>query len=218
MSSLPRLLIVALIAIAVIALRFYGADELLTMERIDELLEICRDFPPILYILTMTTVPVVFLPGFPFVIIGGLLYGHTMGLLYAMTGATLGASLAFLLSRYVAYGWINRRFTSGKWDSLQNNIQKNGWKVVLFLRLVPLFPYTPLNYALGITSISFKHYIIATFIGIFPACAAFIFFSTSFWDLLHSGSATNLFLAISLILLIFLVSLMLKKGDFFKTT
>lgn len=218
MSNRPRLLIVALIVVSVIALRYYGADDLLTMDRIDELLEICRGCPPVLYIATMAIVPVVFLPGFPFVIIGGLLYGHTMGLVYAMTGATLGASCAFLLSRYVANDWINKRFKGGKWDSLQDNIQQNGWKVVLFLRLVPLFPYTPLNYALGVTNISFKHYISATFFGIFPACAAFIFFSTSFWDMLHSGSMTNVIIGIALFLLIFLVSFMLKKGSFFKTT
>lgn len=193
------------------ALRFAGVDQYLDMTHIEYLLTLCKECPPFLYILILSLAPVFFMPGFPFVMAGGILYGHTWGLVYAMTGATLGAGLSFLLSRYIAKQWVSSALSETKWAKLQEMTRNHGWKIVVVLRLVPLFPYTPLNYGLGLTNIKFLHYIIATFFGILPACTAFILFSSSLLDLLKGSVSPNFIAGIFLLFFVSLIPLIYKK-------
>lgn len=208
---LTKLVLLSVLVLTALCLRFAGIDEYLDMNKLDELLSICRDFPPIIYIFCMAAVPVLFLPGFPFVVLAGLLYGNVMGFVYAMIGASAGSAIAFLLSRYIAHQWACRLFGGGKYEKLQHMTKQNGWQVVLILRLIPLFPFTPLNYALGLTSVSFNHYLIATVIGILPACAAFVLFSNSLWQFLLTGTASHLILGGGLVLLVILLPVAAKK-------
>lgn len=209
-----KVLLLSSLAVTALCLRIAGVDDYLDINRLDELLNMCRNFPPILYILCMTAVPVFFLPGFPFVVLAGLLYGNVLGFFYAMIGASTGAALAFLLSRYIAHQWALKMFGGGKYEKLQHMTKKNGLQVVLILRLIPLFPFTPLNYALGLTSVTFNQYMLATVIGILPACAAFVLFSNSLWQFLHTGATTNLIIGGALVLAVVLLPFLVRR---FKT-
>lgn len=204
------LLLLTILGIAS-TLRFVGIDQYLDMAHIEQLLSLCKECPPSLYIFVLSLAPVFFLPGFPFVIAAGILYGHTWGLVYAMTGATLGAGLSFLLSRYIANEWVRSALSDTKWSKLHKMTRTHGWKIVVILRLVPLFPYTPLNYGLGLTNIKFSHYIIATFLGILPACTAFILFSSSFLDLLQGNVSPNFIAGTILLFFVSLVPFIYKK-------
>lgn len=204
-----------LLIAAIIAVRASGLSKYLSSENIQELFTYLQHCPPFVYIALLSIVPVLFLPGFPFVIAGGLLYGHTWGLLYAMLGASIGAALSFLVSRYIGSDWMSRqmakRIDTHKWESLQKMTQKHGWKIVIMLRLTPIFPFTPLNYALGLTNIRFSHYIIATILGIFPACAAFILFSSSLWDIINGKGFTAFAIGLTLITVVVLAPPLVKK-------
>ena len=202
-------LLLSIITVA-IGLRLSGIDQHITADNLEPLLALGKDCPPILYIAILAIAPVIFLPGFPFVIAGGLIYGPVMGVTYAMIGATLGAIISFVVSRYIAGDLVAKKLDSSKWRKLPEMTQSHGWKIVLFLRLIPLFPFTPLNYALGLTNIKTSHYAIATALGIFPACAAFVFFSNSLWTLL-AGEMTGLFVVSSLLLLVVLITPFLYK-------
>ena len=89
--------------------------------------------------------------------------------------------------------------------------RNHGWKIVVVLRLVPLFPYTPLNYGLGLTNIKFSHYMIATFLGILPACTAFILFSSSLLDLLKGSLSPHFIAGTFLLFFVSLIPLIYKK-------
>lgn len=206
-----KIILFSLLVVTAICLRIAGVADYLDMSRLDELLTICRNFPPISYILCMTAVPVLFLPGFPFVVLAGLLYGNVMGFVYAMIGASSGAAIAFLLSRYLAHQWTVKLFSEGKYRKLRQLTEKNGWQVVLILRLIPLFPFTPLNYALGLTNVSFSHYMTATVLGILPACAAFVLFSNSLWQFLLTGSTTNLLLGALFVLAVICLPFIIRR-------
>lgn len=202
-------LLLSIITVA-IGLRLSGIDQYVNADNLEPLLALCKDCPPILYISILAIAPVIFLPGFPFVIAGGLIYGPVMGVTYAMIGATLGAIISFVVSRYIAGDLVAKKLDSSKWLNLPAMTQSHGWKIVLFLRLIPLFPFTPLNYALGLTNIKTLHYAIATALGIFPACAAFVFFSNSLWTLL-AGEMTGMFVVSSLLLFVVLITPFLYK-------
>jgi uncharacterized membrane protein YdjX (TVP38/TMEM64 family) len=129
---------------------------------------------PLLFMLIYAVAAVFFLPGSVLTLAGGALFGPYLGTLYNLTGATLGATLAFLVARYLASDWVEEK-TGGRLQSLKQGVEEEGWRFVAFVRLVPLFPYNLLNYALGITRIKLLHYVIATWLFMLPGAAAFTY-------------------------------------------
>jgi uncharacterized membrane protein YdjX (TVP38/TMEM64 family) len=113
-----------------------------------------------------------FLPGSILTLVGGALFGPVWGTFYNLTGATLGAVLAFLIARYLAAGWVQAR-AGGLLGRLVQGVEAEGWRFVAFTRLVPLFPFNLLNYALGLTRIPFLHYLIASYLCMLPGALAY---------------------------------------------
>jgi uncharacterized membrane protein YdjX (TVP38/TMEM64 family) len=129
---------------------------------------------PIVFMLIYALVTVLFLPGSVITLAGGALFGPVLGTFYNLTGATLGAVLAFLISRYLASDWIEDK-AGGKARQLIKGVEGEGWRFVAFVRLVPLFPFNLLNYALGLTRIRFLHYLIATYVFMLPGAIAYTY-------------------------------------------
>lgn len=127
---------------------------------------------PLLFILVYAVAAVLFLPGTVATLAGGALFGPVLGTLYNLIGATLGATLAFLIARYLASDWITRK-AGGRVKQLISGVEHEGWRFVAFVRLVPLFPFNLLNYALGVTRLRLSHYVIASFICMLPGAAAY---------------------------------------------
>lgn len=129
---------------------------------------------PLLFMLIYTIGAVFFLPGSAITLVGGALFGPIWGTLYNLTGATLGAILAFLIARYFGSEWMEKK-TGGRLKQLKEGVEGEGWRFVAFVRLVPLLPFTLLNYALGLTRIKLSHYIIATYLAMLPGAIAYTY-------------------------------------------
>ncbi len=127
---------------------------------------------PLLFMAIYALAAVFFLPGSVLTLAGGALFGPVWGTVYSLAGATVGATLAFLVSRYLAADWTQRR-AGGRLSMLVRGVEQEGWRFVAFTRLVPLFPYNLLNYALGLTRIPFWHYVLATFVCMAPGAFAY---------------------------------------------
>jgi uncharacterized membrane protein YdjX (TVP38/TMEM64 family) len=155
--------------------------------------------------------PVFFLPGLPITIVGGILFGPFWGVVYTITGATIGASLAFLTARYLARDWIEGKLTSPRWRRLDREVETHGWKVVAFTRLIPAFPFNLLNYAFGLTRIPFMHYAVTTFFCMLPACVAFIVFSSSLPGLIRGKVSPTLLIGILLVVLVSLLPVVYRR-------
>lgn len=132
------------------------------------------DAAPLLFIGIYALGAVLFLPGSVLTLAGGALFGPVLGTLYNLAGATIGAALAFLAARYLASDWVERR-AGGRLRQLKEGVEHEGWRFVAFTRLVPLFPYNLLNYALGLTKIRFLHYLVATCICMVPGAIAYTY-------------------------------------------
>ena len=115
-----------------------------------------------------------FLPGSVLTLAGGALFGPFWGTLYNLTGATLGATLAFLAARYLAQNWVAHK-AGGRMKQLLDGVEAEGWKFVAFVRLVPLFPFNLLNYALGLTRIRLWHYVLASYVFMLPGAIAYTY-------------------------------------------
>src|SRR6516162_5914159 len=115
---------------------------------------------------------ILFVPGAIFGLVGGALFGPLWGTVLNLAGASLGATAAFLVARYAAADWVRRK-AGGRLDRLIAGVEAEGWRFVAFVRLVPLFPFNLTNYALGLTRISLKHYVLATLVCMVPGTVAY---------------------------------------------
>ncbi|TAL17972.1 hypothetical protein EPN96_03350 [bacterium] len=210
-SKLKLLLGVAALVALVIGVRASGLGQYLEQERLRELIAGFGVWAPALYMLFYTLAPSLFLPGLPITIVGGILFGPVWGVIYTITSATAGACLAFLVSRYLARDWVEARLTGPRWRKLDEEVAKNGWKVVAFTRLVPLFPFNLLNYALGLTKIGFLPYAAASFVCMLPATIAYIVFSSSLLDLLRGKASLGLIAGIALVAAVSFLPAIVKK-------
>ncbi len=129
---------------------------------------------PIVFMLIYTVGTVFFLPGAVLTLAGGALFGPFWGTFYNLTAATIGAMISFITARYLAHDWVEKK-TGGRVKALKQGVEGEGWKFVAFVRLVPLFPFNVLNYALGLTKIKFSHYSIATYIFMLPGAVAYTY-------------------------------------------
>ncbi len=129
---------------------------------------------PLLFILVYALAAVLFLPGSVLTLAGGALFGPVLGTLYNLAGASLGATLAFLIARYLASGWVAER-AGGRVKQLINGVEAEGWRFVAFVRLVPLFPFNLLNYALGLTRLRLLPYVVATALFMLPGAVAYTY-------------------------------------------
>lgn len=121
------------------------------------------------------------LPGTPLTLLSGSLFGKIFGTLISLIGNILGASCAFLLARYLLRDYVIDNLVT-KYPALRKydgRLKNNAVATVITLRLIPLFPFNALNFLCGVTSISFKDYILGTSIGIIPGTFIFVYFGES---------------------------------------
>jgi len=171
---------------------------------------------PLLFMAVYAVAAVLFLPGSVLTLAGGALFGPVLGTFYNLTGATIGATLAFLIARYLVSDWVAER-TGGRLKQLINGVEGEGWRFVAFTRLVPLFPFNLLNYALGLTRIKLSHYLLATYICMLPASIAYSYLGYAGREAVGGGEGLirKVLLALALLAVVaFLPSLIgkLRRG------
>jgi uncharacterized membrane protein YdjX (TVP38/TMEM64 family) len=130
---------------------------------------------PFVFIVAYAAAVVALVPGSILTLAAGAIFGLVAGTLYVLVAATLGSTLAFLVSRYVARGFVEKRLAGDpKLTAIDRAIGAEGRKIVLLLRLSPAFPFSVLNYALGLTRVRFLDYVVAS-IGMLPGTLLFVY-------------------------------------------
>ncbi len=130
---------------------------------------------PLLCILLNALFTVLLLPTTLVSVMVALLFGVWRGLAICLAGLGLGMAGSFLLARHVVRDWLERRIGDTRlYRRLEENMRRDGWQLVLFMRLLPITPYCFLNYAFGLTGISFGRYFLASLVGIVPNVLALL--------------------------------------------
>lgn len=204
------ILVVFLVTVAIL-LRYTGIARYLDPEGLRAWISGLGPWGPIAYILIYSIVPALLFPGTPLTIAGGIIFGPVAGSVYTAIGATIGASVAFLISRYMGRELVAKLLKNRRLDTLDKEVEKQGWKIVAFTRLIPIFPFNLLNYAFGLTSIKFSHYVCASFIFMLPAIIAFVVFSSSLLDLLKGKISTEFLIGLILVVIISVIPIVYKK-------
>ena len=171
-KMLARIVLFAALAAAIAAAYVYR--DWLNVAALESWVKSAGALGPLLYMAVYAIATVLFLPGSVITLAGGALFGPVWGTLYSLTGATLGATVAFLIARYLASDWVHRK--AGGWTKqLIEGVQQEGWRFIAFVRLVPLFPFNLLNYALGLTRIGLLAYVAGSYVFMFPGALAYTY-------------------------------------------
>lgn len=132
---------------------------------------------------------VFFLPGSLLTLGAGAVFGVVKGSLIVSFSATLAAMTAFLVGRYLARGWVSRKVEgNNKFQSIDQAVAKEGWKIVLLTRLSPAFPFNLLNYGYGLTQISLKDYAWSSWLGMIPGTIMYVYIGSLAGDLATLGT------------------------------
>ena len=185
------LLLFVVVVIAVV--KIFGLASLLSPTYLREKILGYGPLAPLMFLLIYSVATIFFLPGTPVTIAGGLIFGKFLGTVYTVIGATIGATIAFLIARFLGESFVEN-LLKGKHKKIyeyDKKIEKNGFLVVLFLRLIPLFPFNALNFTFGLTKVKLKDYVLGTLIGIIPGSFVLAYFG----DSLASLSVINIVIA-----------------------
>ncbi len=182
-------IIIALLILAGITLAIINRD-LIKPEHIRQSVQQMGVLAPLIFMLLFAITAVLAIPATVMVITGGLLFGPWLGTFYNVTGATLGALLAFVISRYMASAWASRMIEQKAGERMKRviaGVEKEGWRFVAFTRLVPVIPYFALNYVMGLTRVPLSHYAVATYIALIPSIFAFTYLADAGRQAVNQG-------------------------------
>jgi uncharacterized membrane protein YdjX (TVP38/TMEM64 family) len=142
----------------------------------------------IAFILLYIVATVAFLPGTILTLGAGVVFGVVLGSVYVFIGATLGATAAFLIGRYLARGWIAKKIERDrKFSAIDKAVEREGFKIVLLTRLSPIFPFILLNYAYGLTGVSLKDYFFGS-VGMIPGTVMYVYLGSLAGNLATLGT------------------------------
>jgi uncharacterized membrane protein YdjX (TVP38/TMEM64 family) len=142
----------------------------------------------ILFIGVYSLATIAFLPGSLLTLGAGVVFGVVQGAIYVWIGATLGATLAFLIGRYLARGWVAQRIAGNpKFKAIDEAVGREGFKIVLLTRLSPVFPFNLLNYAFGITGVSLQDYILGC-VGMIPGTMLYVYLGSLAGNIARVGT------------------------------
>jgi uncharacterized membrane protein YdjX (TVP38/TMEM64 family) len=145
----------------------------------------------IAFIVLYIIATVAFFPGSILTLGAGVIFGAVWGSLYVFIGATLGATSAFLVGRYLARNWVAEKIADNKkFAAIDQAVGKEGLKIVLLTRLSPIFPFNLLNYAFGITGVSLQDYFIGS-LGMIPGTIMYVYIGSLAGNLAMIGTETQ---------------------------
>lgn len=216
-----RLAIAALFAGGLIAFFLLGGEEYLTLEALrdnrDALLNYTRGHYPQAIVLALLIYTAATALGFPSATVLslaiGFLFGRWLGTLIILIAATLGATLLFLAARYLFADAMRSKLHGALATRLINGFNDDAFNYLLFLRLVPIFPFWLVNLAPAFTAIKLRTYVIGTAIGILPGCFVFANLGQSLGriDSLQQLLSAETLLALGLLGVLALLPVMMKK-------
>lgn len=164
---------VVLILCVIIAFRYLGIGE-----KLGDLRQWIQDFgslAPLVYVLIYIIAVVAALPGAAITIAGGALFGSVTGVILVSIGSTIGASLAFIIARYVARNAIAKKLSGNEtFQKLDRMTEEHGAIIVAITRLVPIFPFNLLNYGFGLTRVPLWTYVFWSWLCMIPGTILYV--------------------------------------------
>ena len=186
----------------------------ITAEDVQQVIQRCGLWAPVVYMAAFAILPAFFFPVAVLALAGGLLFGLWWGSIYTFLGAMINCTVMFMLSRTIGYARVKglmEKKLSEKWQKrLAAAAGREGFLLLVVLRLIPAVPYNLINYAFGLTAMGYPAYLLGSAIGIIPGTLVFINIGDKAMDVTSPG----FWLAILLLAALLLVTTLLGKKLF----
>lgn len=209
-GAVKAALLVVFIVAAVVTVRGTGLQDYLTADALGGVLDAAGLWAPAVFVLVYTAGVCLFVPGSILTGLGAVIFGPYLGFVYVWIGAMLGAAAAFWIGRT-----LGREFAASligdRLRRYDDAIARNGFATVLYLRLI-YFPYTPMNFGMGLTRVGFGDYLLGTGLGILVGTFIFTFFIGTLKEVWASGNWSDLLsVKVALSLVLFVLSFFIPK-------
>jgi uncharacterized membrane protein YdjX (TVP38/TMEM64 family) len=206
--------LVAFIAAGIALVRFSSVQDYLTAEGLGRFLATAGLWAPLVFIAVYAVGVCLFVPGSVLTGIGAVIFGAYWGFVYVWIGAMIGASVAFLIGRTLGREFA-ASLVSDRLRKYDDMIERNGFATVLYLRLI-YFPFTPMNFGMGLTRVNFRDYFFGTGLGILVGTFIFTFFIGSLKEIWASGDWSELvsfkvFFSVGLFIISFFIPKFTRK-------
>jgi len=211
---LKAMFFVVFIIAAILLIRFTPVKNYLTADALGSFLEAAGLWAPVVYMMIYAVGVCLFLPGTLLTGLGAAIFGAYWGFLYVWIGAMMGAIAAFFIGRTLGRDFA-ASLIGNKLKKYDDAIERNGFATVLYLRLV-YFPFTPMNFGMGLTKVRFRDYVAGTGLGIIVGTFIFTFFVGTLKDVWASGNwgkliSFKVFFSIGLFVFSFFIPKIIKK-------
>jgi uncharacterized membrane protein YdjX (TVP38/TMEM64 family) len=208
------LIFLTFIIIAISLIRFTPIKGYLTAESLGNFLESAGFWAPVVFMMVYSAGVCLFIPGTLLTGLGAAIFGAYWGFLYVWIGAMIGASAAFFIGRTLGRDFA-ASLIGDKLKKYDDAIERNGFATVLYLRLV-YFPFTPMNFGMGLTKVHFWDYFFGTGLGIIVGTFIFTFFIGTLKEVWASGNWAELisfkvFFSVALFVFSFFLPKIIKK-------
>ena len=180
-------LLLLLMVLLMVFLHHLGPQQLLqqALSMIDGL----GAWGPLLFVVLYVLATVFMIPGLILTLGAGVLFGVLQGTVLASVASILGATGAFLLGRSAGRERVAAHIAKNpRVDAIDRAVSREGWKIVMLTRLSPVFPFNVLNYAFSLTRVSLRHYFWASWLGMLPGTAMYVYVGSLAGDLARVGS------------------------------
>ncbi|SDN39001.1 Uncharacterized membrane protein YdjX, TVP38/TMEM64 family, SNARE-associated domain [Paenibacillus sp. yr247] len=194
-------------AAALLVLQWTGVWAHLDLNRITEWLRNLGPLGGLIYIIVYTLRPLVLFPATPLTLYGGYVFGVFWGTVYDIIGAGAGALLSFYITRKWGRNSFQRILRNKKLQSFDQKAEEKGFMVVLYMRLMPFFPFDGVSYGAGLSKIKFWDYTWATLIGIIPGAVVYNVFGASLQEI----GSDRFYEAFALYAVFVIVPLLIKR-------
>ncbi|RJX25007.1 MAG: TVP38/TMEM64 family protein [Desulfurivibrio sp.] len=213
-GALKAAILVLFIGAAIVLVRYTPAKEYLSPAQVNAILETTGVWAPAAYIFFYAAGVCLFVPGTLLTAVGAAVFGPYQGFVYVWLGAMLGAAGAFLIGRYLGRDFA-ASLVGPRLQKYDEAIGRNGFATVLYLRLA-YFPFTPMNFGMGLTRVKFGDYLLGTGIGILAGTFILTFFIGTLRQVWASGDWSRLngwqtYLSVSLFVFSFFLPKIARK-------
>lgn len=212
-----KYIILVIFIIIVIILAISPINKFFSIEQSTKLINSIQNnpFASLIFIIIYISGVVLALPGTALTVIAAPIFGFWQGLFLVIIASNIGASITFFISRFLGDVFF-RKFikTDSKFANLSSKIENNGFLVVLYLRLLPFFPFNAINYLSGLTKLRYRDYYLATLLGMFPATLVYVYFSYTAADI--KNNPYGILISIGVLILFTFLNRYYKKKNIFK--
>ena len=161
------------------------------LARLLQAIESVGSWGPVLLAGVYAVACVLFVPGAILTLGAGFLFGVVRGTIAVSVGSVLGATAAFLVGRTLLRGWIEKRVAAyPRFQAIDQAVGREGFKIVLLVRLSPIFPFNLLNYACGLTKVRLWQYVLASWIGMLPGTVMYVYVGSALKSLADVAGGT----------------------------